>query len=189
MLGWTLVLALVFSAGLITGQRMLRDESTAPLVSVSAGPSSEAKGAEGSSDGEESDQEEPVFSFYDRLSKGIDPIEPNGSGDSAASPGESAEPASDDQEMAGDSEAKEEKKPAQRYTLQVSAHSRLERARSRMKKLREMGLEPHVVSAQIPNKGEYYRVQIGKFGSMKGAETFKEELERKRGIKTFVSPL
>jgi septal ring-binding cell division protein DamX len=183
MLGWTLVLALVFSAGLITGQRMLREESTAPLVSVSAGPTPDTEAAEQTAGGEQSDEQEPVFSFYDRLSKGIDPIKPK-----SARQEESGEPASDGP-TPPDEAKKEETEQAQRYTLQVSAHSRLERARARMKSLKKMGLEPHVVSAQIPNKGEYFRVQVGKFGTMKAAKTFKDELERKRGIKTFVSPL
>lgn len=66
---WTAILGIVFGAGLITGQRLLVDESHAPVVSVGQTPSTFAatEPVDGST-GEES--EEPalsIFSFYDAL--------------------------------------------------------------------------------------------------------------------------
>lgn len=66
LLGWTVVLALVFSAGMITGQRLIRHDSMPPLVSLSV--SKEAQAAES---GDRTRKRVPLkttFSFYDHLS-------------------------------------------------------------------------------------------------------------------------
>jgi cell division septation protein DedD len=219
-LAWTVLLALVFSAGLITGQRMIRSETRAPLVSVSA--KKEAPGADSESSGEEADEstdkKEPLFSFYDRLSEGVDSREPE-SGEKQApseaadeSANESASEAdqqADDEDEApsGDSDdrkaddsseqtpgaessgASDSEQAAAKYTLQVSAYSSMDRARARIGKLADKGLDAHVVSAEVPDKGTYYRVRIGKFATMEKAEKFQAEIERKRGVDTFVTPL
>ncbi len=248
-LAWTVLLALVFSAGLITGQRMIRSETKAPLVSVT----SEKEANEGrEADASESDDEakqQPLFSFYERLSAGSDSADeshsaepPNGD-DSPEQPSADREAsASDSTSEQGEQEANEETETGQRaqapdtpessekptpettddsparqadeaadrdgkdgadddeaadrdapgaakYTLQVSAYSSLDRARSRVRKLSSKGLDAHVVSAEVPDKGTYYRVHIGKFESMKTAEKFQAELRRKRAVDTFLTPL
>src|SRR5690554_6847247 len=77
LLFWTLVLSIVFSAGLIAGQRVLLHDSLPPLVSVPAGmpalsastrqpvKSSETEdGAEGDLAGKG-----PVLTFYEQLAR------------------------------------------------------------------------------------------------------------------------
>lgn len=216
MLAWTVVLALVFSAGLIAGQRMIRRDRVKPLVTVhqhdSVDRSSEAAGDRG-----EESVSDQFFSFYDRLAGDGE------AGDDARERAEAAQPKAaaekdekhakekngeeneertrEEKAKAGESpaaaenggekqddEAGTDRAPA-KYTLQVSAHSDMKGAKARMKTLRSKGLDPHVVSAEIPGKGTYYRVRLGKFPSMEAARTFKQDVERKRGLKTFVSPL
>lgn len=217
-LAWTVLLALVFSAGLITGQRMIRSETRAPLVSVTS--RSETPAADADSSGDEADdsneKKELLFSFYDRLSEGGDSREPasdreqqpSGPGDEQTAEGSSdsnkraadspsddsgGQPADESSEQTPDDSPSEapdsEKSAAAKYTLQVSAYSSRDRARSRIRKLAGKGLDAHVVTAEVPEKGTYYRVRIGKFSTMEQAEKFQTELGRKRGVDTFVTPL
>jgi cell division protein FtsN len=51
MVAWTTVLALVFSAGLITGQRMLKRQALPPLVSLSSAQAAEAPAEGGQAEG------------------------------------------------------------------------------------------------------------------------------------------
>ena len=213
-LAWTVVLGLVFGAGLITGQRLIHNQSRPALVSVS----STAGDSNSSADKPEESRskKEPIFSFYDKLARGDQPDE-EGSDDepeqnSAASPDEKnkeTDGPEDRQEAEADEPGGEEsggeESPAEdsggekadgteaddgeKYTLQISAHSALEKARSQVRRLEKMGLDPHVISARIPDKGKYYRVRLGKFSSMEQARHLQTELKRKRGVDTFVSPL
>lgn len=215
-LAWTVLLALVFSAGLITGQRMIRSETRAPLVSVTS--QSERPSADAESSGDEADdsneKQEPLFSFYDRLSEGGDSREPesdrdqqpSGTGDEPTDEGSSdsdkraadtpsddsgGQPADDSSGQTPDNSPSDapDSENAAKYTLQVSAYSSRDRARGRIRKLAGKGLDAHVVSAEVPEKGTYYRVRIGKFGTMEKAEKFQVELDRKRGVDTVVTPL
>ena len=216
LLGWTVLMAIVFSAGLITGERLVRRKALGPLVSVSHGyPEGQAAADADGDAAEEQPREKTSYSFFDRLTQ-KDPIalasskdatgsqadpgetagaasqkaEPPESKDKPAEADKSSEPASDEKEPQGapaDS-AKAEELPA-RYTLQVAAHPTLDSAKSHMKRLRKMGLEPHVISAAIPDKGKFYRVRVGKFHSMDEARSFQADLERKNSLSTFVSPL
>ncbi len=67
LLGWTVVLALVFSAGMITGQRLIRQDSVPPLVSLSVSKEAQASVQEGKA--QKRIPLETTFSFYDHLSK------------------------------------------------------------------------------------------------------------------------
>jgi len=189
---WTVLFGVIFGAGLITGQRLLNHGASPTLVSVEpssqrSGEPSEpgprgaeaAAGVEQTAESpEESSKKTPTLSFYERLSEGME---------SAAGAVGGAGPGGADSERDGAKEAAQA--PAARYTLQVSAHPDRDRARDRLRRLRKMGLDPYLVSAELPEKGTYYRVRIGKFRSMKSARTFKRELERKRGVESAVTPL
>jgi cell division septation protein DedD len=66
LIGWTLALSLVFSAGMITGQRILRQESLPPLVQLSSARAvADTPDAEGASVGPKLTS----YSFYDHLLK------------------------------------------------------------------------------------------------------------------------
>lgn len=199
LLGWTTLLALVFSAGLITGERLVRKKSFEPLVSVSS--RAEAKPPESVEVDDEQPEaaarEEAEFSFFDNLTNGNQPIIERRDAPSTRTrngdekkpqtvespPRQQPQPAdSDDTAQPGD------QLPA-KYTLQVAAHPDMESAKKHMARLRKMGLDPHVISASIPDKGKFYRVRIGKFHSMDEARSFQADLKRKNSLNTFVSPL
>ncbi|MBA2663489.1 MAG: SPOR domain-containing protein [Bradymonadaceae bacterium] len=81
--------------------------------------------------------------------------------------------------------------PAQpaRYTLQVGAYPNFERARTEMDRLKKIGMEPHVIAAEVPGQGKFYRVRVGKFHSMDDARTFQADAKGRNGLDTFVTPL
>jgi len=181
LIAWTTVLALVFSAGLITGQRLIERQGTPPLVSVSsAAPAMASPDASGDAeqDAEAPDAEkDPVaFSFYNRLSgKEAGPGAPNKELSDAVAQLEKPEAAAD-------------ALPA-RYTLQIGAHPAMHKAKTQLTKLRERGLEPHVVAVDSPGKDSIYRVRIGKFHSMDEARHFQSEIQTRHDLSTFITPL
>ncbi len=228
LLGWTVVLALVFSAGLITGQRLLRRQAMPPLVSLQTTQKAEANAAVDT--GEE--RLPTTFSFYDHLAedeeKGAEPAEDADKGvEPAKKPAEAAQqpkpepkpaeapkpeankPASVTQqeqppaEVARESAAEkvikqvaevlddggEAGKLPARYTLQVGSHTDKASADRQIEKLETMGLEPHVVMVEVPNRGRFFRVRLGKFHSMEEARNFQGEIQTNRGVSSFVSPI
>jgi cell division septation protein DedD len=201
LLGWTVLLALVFSAGLITGERLVRKKSFEPLVSVSSRaeaqtPDAAKNGAKAEEPTEKAaDNEETEYSFFDNLTNGDQPIISRRDAPSRTRTGEKkkrpvAEQAQPPKSNADNAEQAEsgESLPA-KYTLQVAAHPDMDSAKKHMARLRKMGLDPHVISAAIPDKGKFYRVRVGKFQSMKEARNFQADLKRKNSLNTFVSPL
>lgn len=221
LLGWTLLLALVFSAGLITGERLVRKQSLEPLVVVN----DQVRAGDASPDADAPAEQPTTFTFFDQLARKADValmaptrVEPAKPADKpadkpaptvVAAPAEPA-PAKpvapvEPPAVAAPSEPAPAKptappeKPAApadtsapdaaRYTLQVAAHPDLDGARAHMERLRKIGLEPYMISAEIPGKGVFYRVQVGKFGSMDEARAFQASLKAKNSLNTFVSPL
>jgi cell division septation protein DedD len=214
LLGWTVLMAIVFSAGLITGERLVRKQSLGPLVSITdqvVQPSTKGAPEEG-----DEVKEETTFAFFDKLTQKDDVAlsskraaenKKPAAKKKADTPAPEAKPAEQEAKTKAKQEAKspepkeapaekaapEDEPAAQevaaRYTLQVAAHPDMDSAKSHMERLRKMGLEPHLISAAIPGKGKFYRVRVGKFGSMDEARSFQDDLKRKNSLSTFVSPL
>ena len=76
-----------------------------------------------------------------------------------------------------------------RYTLQVGSHTDRAKADRQVENLEGMGLEPHVIMVEVPNRGRFYRVRIGKFHSMEEARGFQGSIQTNRGVSSFVSPI
>lgn len=235
----TILLSIVFSAGLITGQRLLHNASMPPLVSAQSPALSAAAerhlAKADAQPGNTIDDEAPAkarFSFYEKLSK---PASDDAKAPSRrfltpkptpeqekpaavvaeaapvpAAPTEPAKPAAIEKPIdsgalaqAADSAKKplptlsvntagsqtEESATAARYTLQIGAYPSYERARQEMLRLEKIGLEPHVIAADVPGQGKFYRVRVGKFHSMDEARTFQSDAREKNNIETFVTPL
>src|SRR5690554_513787 len=206
LLGWTLLLALVFSAGLITGERILRNRTVEALVAVDDQvvelPAEEVAGDE--------KREKPrSFAFFDQLSQKAhvtlssthraEPakakVQPKPEAPKKTETAKKEEVAkaevpakAPEQEQKQEQEQEQEDAPA-RFTLQVAAHPDLDGAKEHMERLRAMGLQPQLVSAAIPGKGSFYRVRVGKFATNKQAQTFQEQLKSDHSLSTFVSPL
>lgn len=56
------------------------------------------------------------------------------------------------------------------YTLQISAHTSMDKARSIENNLRKIGFQSYIVEAAV-NGITYYRVRVGKFGNKQEAQT------------------
>lgn len=238
MLAGTVALGLVFSAGLITGQRLLHRQALPPMVSLSSAATTDAPAAEAD---EPKKPLRTTFSFYEHLTNS----KPEAKAPDEESPAEAEQPEPPPAEEKVDdspTEVKAEAAPAPveepeevaqatpepapknatppaagttiadaaaalrdavdsmtepapqdalpaRYTLQVSSHPSRESAERELDKLRASGVEPHVVTVDVPGKGTLYRVRVGKFHSMDEARHFQASLKDKRGVAGFVSPL
>lgn len=68
-------------------------------------------------------------------------------------------------------------------TVQVGAYNDLSQANERAAKLKAAGIEARVVKAQIPQKGTWYRVQVGRFTSQAEADRYRNELRAKGAAK------
>lgn len=177
-LTWTVLLSLVFSAGLIVGQRMLKQRSTPALVSVARASQTTAadqkKGAaskEGAKEGKGEKKDAPAkddlsFSFYERL--GTEKPSSLGKIDPGKKSGEQL--------------------PA-RYTLQVGSFPSLKQAQRSLRELEKGGVEAFMSASDVPDKGKVYRVRVGKFHTMDEARQFQGELKRQREVEAFVMPL
>ena len=234
MLTWTVLLALVFSAGLITGQRLLREQAMPPLVSLSVTDAQAAEAGGAAADAEKSPLK-ASFSFYEHLSEREAKADaPQGQKPVAEKPvvkpatekpavqkpeavEEKAEKAQEtEKSVAQKAVAEEAPGPAEqlidtvaevldapddeaprgsdaglpaRYTLQIGSHPDSASAQRDMDRLRQAGLEPHVIMVEAPGKGRIYRVRVGKFHSMDEARGFQATISAERGVASFVSPL
>ncbi|MGB0646804.1 MAG: SPOR domain-containing protein, partial [Bradymonadia bacterium] len=65
------------------------------------------------------------------------------------------------------------------FTVQVKAVTDKAEADKYSAQLRSHGLKPNVVLADIPEKGRYYRIRLGKFASMDEARQFQKQIRRK----------
>jgi len=72
------------------------------------------------------------------------------------------------------------------YTLQVGSHQDMAEANEQAEKFRAAGFEPHVVSAEIPKRGTWYRVQVGDFGTRDEANSFGAMLRSKGLVESFI---
>ncbi|MCB9553818.1 MAG: SPOR domain-containing protein [Myxococcales bacterium] len=68
-----------------------------------------------------------------------------------------------------------------RYTLQVKAARDKAEADAFIAALRRAGYKPHVVLADVPGKGRFYRVRVGRFASMAEAREFQRSYKMKTG--------
>ncbi|MBW2031537.1 MAG: SPOR domain-containing protein [Deltaproteobacteria bacterium] len=75
-----------------------------------------------------------------------------------------------------------------RYTVQLASLGELDRAEGLIRDLKEKGYSAYYYQVNIRGK-TYYRIRSGKFDTKREAVEFARELERKAGIKGFVSKL
>jgi DedD protein len=192
MVAWTTVLALVFSAGLITGQRMLNRQSLPPLVSFSSAQAAQAAPAgEGAAPDKAEAGVKPAgkkdvtFSFYEKLAGEPAEQAPAPQANPRRAVAQAAQAVVAEQaarKVGGDSAL-----PA-RYTLQAGAHASMDRAKVQMDKLTANALEPHLIVVEGAEGAKVYKVRVGKFHSMDEARHFQGSI-KDRGIDTFVTPL
>ncbi len=72
------------------------------------------------------------------------------------------------------------------YTVQVVSYQSADEAEMFASALRERGHSAFVMSADIPNRGRYYRVRIGPFENAREAEAYRHTFEAEERMSTIV---
>lgn len=75
-----------------------------------------------------------------------------------------------------------------RFAVQLASFPSKEEADVFADRLREAGLSPRIVSAEIPGKGTYHRVRVGNFPSRDEANRFLDDLRREGRFDGIVMP-
>lgn len=73
------------------------------------------------------------------------------------------------------------------FTVQVGAMPNRAEADALVAQLRSRGLSPYVVEADIPGKGHFYRVRIGRFPTREAAQRYLADLKREAELGGFVA--
>jgi cell division septation protein DedD len=74
------------------------------------------------------------------------------------------------------------------WTLQLSAYQDREEADRFAAGLRDKGYAPYVIEANIPGKGTWFRVRMGRFGSKDAAGRYLEDFRRETAMNGIVTP-
>lgn len=80
-------------------------------------------------------------------------------------------------------------RPPAGFTIQVKAFRHKKEARQFIAVMRDAGYRPYLLSAEVPGKGRFFRVRLGKFKTMKQAHARQAAFEKAEGFKTIVTPL
>ena len=75
------------------------------------------------------------------------------------------------------------------YTIQIKAFRHRREARQFIAALREAGYRPYLLAADVPGKGRFYRVRLGRFTSVAEATSRQEAFEKAEGFSTIVTPM
>lgn len=73
------------------------------------------------------------------------------------------------------------------FTVQVASLPNRSEAESLASRLRKQGLSPWVAEADIPGKGTFYRVRVGRFANRDEAVRYLEDLKRETRMDGFVA--
>jgi cell division protein FtsN len=70
--------------------------------------------------------------------------------------------------------------------VQVGSYNELSDANERVERLKSMGLQARVVKVNLPNRGIWYRIQVGQFTKHEDAARYGDELRAKGAAKEFI---
>lgn len=73
------------------------------------------------------------------------------------------------------------------FTVQAAALPSRAEADAFAAKLRKRGLSPTVIAADVPGKGTFYRVRLGKFQTREAADRYLKDFQRETGLSGFVT--
>jgi cell division septation protein DedD len=106
---------------------------------------------------------------------------------------ESAKDADKDKDKEPGKEAKETSdKPKEKkgkFTLQISSFQERADADALVAKLSGSGYKPYLIMSNVPDKGVFFRVRIGEFGSKSDAQDAKSEFEKKQHLLAYVTKM
>lgn len=74
------------------------------------------------------------------------------------------------------------------YQLQVSSFRTQGEAQAFAEQLRARGHKAYVVEAHVPDRGTWYRVRVGPFGSQHAAATYRASFEEREHVVPFIVP-
>jgi len=77
--------------------------------------------------------------------------------------------------------------PGGAFTLQLSAFQTREEADRFANRLRDRGYAPYIVTAEVANKGTWYRVRMGSFPSRDAATRYLSDFKRETQLDAFVA--
>jgi cell division septation protein DedD/ribosomal protein S27E len=72
------------------------------------------------------------------------------------------------------------------FTLQVASFSEASQAQARVALLKSAGVEARMVRAEIPQRGTWYRVHVGRFTSREEANRYGSQLKAKGAVEEFM---
>ena len=75
------------------------------------------------------------------------------------------------------------------YTIQVKAFRSQKEAAKFVNALKNAGHSPYMLTTEIPGRGMFYRVRLGKFRTLADASQHQSDFENLEGFKTIVTPL
>ena len=77
-----------------------------------------------------------------------------------------------------------------KFTVQVSSHPNEKDAAREVERLQSAGVAARVVRAEIPDRGTWYRVQVGRFSDRAQAEQYARQLRERDAVRDFsVTPI
>lgn len=85
--------------------------------------------------------------------------------------------------------ADRQRRNGERYTIQVSAFQERNEAMDMVRRLRRKGHNPYLVLSDIPGRGRWYRVRVGKFATRKTASEYQRRLRKVKGLQPFISEI
>lgn len=100
---------------------------------------------------------------------------------------EKPEPAKPDE--ADEPEAKKPESTEARWTLQLSSFQDEEEATTFYNELRGAGYEPFITRAEVPEKGTWFRVRLGRYPDYESAIAAKAKFEERQQIIAYVTRL
>jgi cell division protein FtsN len=75
---------------------------------------------------------------------------------------------------------------SQHYTLQISSHQEKSTADEEVRKLKYRGFAATVVASELPGKGKWYRVRVGRFADKASAEKLQQQIRDKAGMSSIL---
>ena len=73
------------------------------------------------------------------------------------------------------------------FTIQIKAFREKDEAREFMAMLVQSGHKPYLVTADVPGKGRFYRVRLGKYDTQVAADRKRKAFEKAEGFQTIVT--
>ncbi len=89
------------------------------------------------------------------------------------------------EEAAGDTQSNSTGK--QRYSIQIASYPERNMAEEEVRRMKKRGYAAYFVTSEIPDKGTWYRVRIGRFKKKRSAERLMNKLQNQEGLTPYIT--